>query len=103
MSESDRTPRRRVGVRELRQNLSVHLRAVKAGESFDVTERGNVVARLEPPAPSTESVLERLEREGKLKRATRSIADLPAALRVQGGGATPLSDALRQMRDEERW
>ena len=60
-------------------------------------------SRLEPPAPSTESVLERLEREGKLKRVSRSVADLPVPVRIEGRGETPLSDALRQMRDEERW
>jgi prevent-host-death family protein len=37
-----------VGVRELRQNLSRHLRRVKAGESLVVTERGREVALLVP-------------------------------------------------------
>ena len=36
----------RVGVRELRQNLSVYLRKVKEGEAFEVTERGKPVAVL---------------------------------------------------------
>jgi antitoxin (DNA-binding transcriptional repressor) of toxin-antitoxin stability system len=102
MSERERE-RRRVGVRELRQNLSVYLREVKAGESLDVTERGSVVARLDPPPPPDESVLERLERKGKVARATRSLADLPAPVRVEGAGSTPASDVLRRMRDEERW
>ena len=35
-----------VGVRELRQNLSVYLDRVKAGEELTVTERGVPVARL---------------------------------------------------------
>lgn len=38
----------RVGVRELRQNLSKYLERVKAGEALTVTERGRVVARLVP-------------------------------------------------------
>ena len=38
-----------VGVRELRQNLSVYVRRVKDGESFAVTERGREVTRLTPP------------------------------------------------------
>ena len=37
-----------VGIRELRQNLSVYLERVKAGESLTVTERGSEVARLVP-------------------------------------------------------
>jgi prevent-host-death family protein len=38
----------RVGVRELRQNLSRYLERVKAGESLMVTEHGREVARLVP-------------------------------------------------------
>ncbi len=36
----------RVGVRELRQNLSVYLDRVKRGESLTVTEHGQIVAVL---------------------------------------------------------
>jgi prevent-host-death family protein len=38
----------KVGVRELRQNLSKYLDRVKEGESLVVTERGREVARLVP-------------------------------------------------------
>ena len=38
----------RVGVRELRQNLSRYLERVKDGEDLVVTERGREVARLVP-------------------------------------------------------
>jgi prevent-host-death family protein len=38
----------RVGVRELRQNLSVYLRRVRRGEKLEVTERGRPVAILQP-------------------------------------------------------
>ena len=37
-------------MRELRQNLSKYLRRVKDGETLDVSERGQVVARLVPTA-----------------------------------------------------
>jgi prevent-host-death family protein len=40
----------RVGVRELRQNLSRYLERVKAGEELIVTEHGREVARLIPVA-----------------------------------------------------
>ena len=42
----------RVGVRELRQNLSRYLDRVKAGEDLVVTEHGREVARLLPVAAS---------------------------------------------------
>ena len=47
--ENPRTPQ--VGVRELRQNLSVYLRRVEAGETLEVTEHGHSVARLTPLPP----------------------------------------------------
>ena len=39
---------KKVGVRELRQNLSVHLARVIAGETLEVTDRGHSVAVLAP-------------------------------------------------------
>ncbi len=46
---SDRgAPLSRVGVRELRQNLSVYLDRVKAGETLEVTEHGHPVGSLGP-------------------------------------------------------
>ena len=40
----------RVGIRELRQNLSVYLAQVKTGSVFTVTDRGEPVAVLKPLA-----------------------------------------------------
>src|SRR4051794_14098800 len=53
----------RVGVRELRQNLSVYLRRVRRGESLEVTERGEPVAVLQP-SPSTRDPLTALAARG---------------------------------------
>lgn len=55
----------RVGVRELRQNLSVYLRRVKEGEALEVTEHGRPVAVLGPRSPSTDW-RERLIADGRL-------------------------------------
>ncbi|MEX0985680.1 MAG: type II toxin-antitoxin system prevent-host-death family antitoxin [Actinomycetota bacterium] len=66
----------RVGVRELRQNLSVYLRRVKEGVTLVVTEHGRPVARLTPPISDT-STLERLIAEGRATPATTRIEDLP--------------------------
>ena len=51
-----------VGVRELRQNASVLLRRVKAGEIIEITEHGNPVAHLVSIEPS--SYNEYLEKNG---------------------------------------
>jgi prevent-host-death family protein len=66
----------RVGVRELRQNLSVYLRRVKEGASLEVTEHGRTVARL-VPSGERGSVFERLVAEGKVTPATGSLDELP--------------------------
>jgi prevent-host-death family protein len=88
-----------VGVRELRQNLSVYLARVKAGEPLTVAERGQAVAMLVPLAPAA-SVLDRLFSSGRATRPTRRLEDLGPP---KGPVSTRLSDALRAMRDEERY
>lgn len=94
-SESSGTP---VGVRELRQNLSVYLRRVQAGERFEVTEHGRAVAVLSPLAAG-QSVLDRMIAEGRATPATGTLAVLPPRLVLPPG--PPLSDVISQMRDEE--
>jgi prevent-host-death family protein len=86
-----------VGVRELRQNLSVYLDRVKAGESLTVTERGAEVARLVPMAAHGSSI-DRLVAEGRARPATGDLVDLGMPPVVEG---EPLSETLRRVRDEE--
>ena len=46
-----------VGVRELRQNLSVYLARIARGETLEVTDRGRAVAILAPlPGPWPSSI-----------------------------------------------
>ena len=54
-----------VGVRALRQNLSVYLARIARGETLEVTDRGRAVAIL-APLPRPVSVLDRLKAEGRL-------------------------------------
>ena len=97
MSETSERPSR-VGVRELRQNLSVHLRRVKDGERLEVTERGEPVAQLTPLPPRPMSVLDRLIAEGRATPARGHLRDLPPPPRIPG---RPLSEILQEMRDED--
>jgi prevent-host-death family protein len=90
---------KRVGVRELRQNLSVYLARVKEGQSLDVTEHGRRVARL-VPASAEDSRLERLIAEGRLTPGKGSLAELGEPPTASGKSA---SESLREMREEERW
>jgi prevent-host-death family protein len=86
-----------VGVRELRQNLSVYLRRVKAGESVEVKERGQRVAVLAPVGAKA-SALGRLIAAG---RATAAAQDLLALGPPLGRRASRrASRALGRLRDE---
>ena len=90
----------RVGVRELRQNLSVYLRRIEAGETLEVTERGRPVARLAPLPPQRMSVLDRMVSEGSaIPGRGANMADLEPPPEI-GPGPT-LSDVLAAMRDED--
>ena len=73
MSQQRHRQNKLVGVRELRQNLSVHLDRVKAGETLQVTEFGRVVAILAPLPAERLSLLERMVREGRATAPTASL------------------------------
>ena len=86
-----------VGVRELRQNLSVYLDRVKKGEALTVTEHGAAVAILRP-LPAAPTVLARLVAEGRATVPKRSLRDLPRPVNVKL--EKPLSEILDEIREE---
>lgn len=87
-----------VGIAELRQNLSQHLKRVRAGERIVVTDHNRPVATLGPP-PGQETALERLIAEGRLVAPTGPTDDLrPVALR--GAREDVATQALRDVRAE---
>jgi prevent-host-death family protein len=90
----------RVGVRELRQNLSVYLDRVKQGEMLTVTEHGLDVALLRPLPPPTD-IVGRLVAEGRASRPTRSLQELPRPLASKL--KKPLSQIIDEMRADERY
>jgi prevent-host-death family protein len=86
-----------VGIRELRQNLSIYLDRVKKGESLTVTEHGAAVALLRPLAAAP-NLLARLVAEGRARVPTRSIRELPRPHNVTL--ERPLSELLDELRAE---
>jgi prevent-host-death family protein len=86
----------RVGVRELRQNLSVYLRRVQRGESLVVTEHGRPVARL-TPLPAGTGRLDQLVAEG---RATLPVGTLGDLSPLEGPITDEASRALEEQREE---
>jgi prevent-host-death family protein len=85
----------RVGVAELRQNLSVYLRRVERGERLIVTDRNRPVAELGPAR--TGAALDRLIAEGRVSRPARR--GLPGPLQLNGDSHA-LSRALDEVRGE---
>jgi antitoxin (DNA-binding transcriptional repressor) of toxin-antitoxin stability system len=65
-----------VGLRELKNRFSEYVRLVRAGESIQVTDRGEVVAELNPPGQASArrdlppGLLE-LARQGKVRLSQR--------------------------------
>ena len=90
---------RQVGVREIRQNLSVYLDRVKAGETLHVTEYGRVVAILAPLPAERLSPLERMVREGRAIPPKGSLKDRRPP---QPGDPTapPMQQILDEMRED---
>ena len=87
-----------MGVRELRQSLSVYLRrVVEGGQTFQVTDRGRAVAILAPlPAGSTS--IERLIAAGRAAAPRGDLRELgpPRA----GRASRRVSRALGELRTE---
>ncbi|HUG31011.1 MAG TPA: type II toxin-antitoxin system prevent-host-death family antitoxin [Candidatus Limnocylindria bacterium] len=91
----------RVGVRELRQNLSVYLDRVKAGETLEVTEHGRPVASLGPHSPEPSSIVDRMIADGRITPASRDHRLLPPPPPDPAPGEPTLSAILQAMRDED--
>ena len=85
----------RIGVRELRQHASRYLDRVKAGETVEVTERGELVALLVPPHPAL-NARERLVATGKLSPGSGPLV-LPRRATARTDSAAVLDD-LREDR-----
>lgn len=88
----------RVGVRELRQNLSVYLRRVRRGEALEVTERGEPVAVLQPIERVADEIARLEARRVPLRRGAGNLADLPPPAEVEL--ERPLSVVLEELRGD---
>ena len=88
----------RVGIREMRQNLSSYARRVRAGESFVITERGAEVAQM-IPAPTLATPVDRLVAERGARRGRGSLLEMLDELPDPISGP-PTSDVLDELRAE---
>ena len=90
---------KRVGIRELRQNLSVYLAKVKAGRTLTVTDRGKAVAILRP-LDSDDSFWQELVAGGTVIPATRPWPDISPP--GEGGDSVRTASGRLQETREER-
>lgn len=91
---------RRIGVRELNQQTSHVIERVKRGEVMEVTERGQLVARLVPAQPAPGG-LERLVAEGRAVPPTLTgPVPMPAIL---GDPNVDAAAVIAEIREQERW
>ncbi len=89
----------RVGIRELKANLSAYLRRVKAGESLIITERGRPVGRIVPvrEAEALEARIQALIERGVLLGDGRPLPERgPVAV---NRGPKNLSEIIVEDRD----
>jgi prevent-host-death family protein len=82
-----------VGVRELRDGLSRHLAAVRSGRTVTVTDHGRPIARIVPV--DSQSPLERLVAEGRVRAAPTRKAPAPSPVRGQGSVSDLVAEQWR--------
>lgn len=88
-----------VGIRALKQNASKVVAEAAAGDIIVITDRGRPVAML---VPYKESRVQALIDAGLATPPKHAIRDLPPPL-PREPGQRPLTELLREMRDEERY
>jgi len=87
----------RVGIRELRQNLTRYLRRVAEGRTLRVTDRGRPVALL-GPLPEESDALGRAVAAGRLFPARLDLHELGAP--EERPMIRSISEALTEQREE---
>ena len=88
-----------IGVRELRQRASEYLKAVEAGDSFEITAHGRPIALL--VQARTASRRDLLMARGRLSPARGDLLDLGAPVKPKTGPPTP-TETLAAARASER-
>ena len=87
-----------VGIKELKNNLSRLLLAVRAGEDRVITERGRAVARIFPECPDLPDEmrgLAELAARGLVRLPQETAGDEPELVEIRG---VPLSETVREGR-----
>jgi prevent-host-death family protein len=93
-----------VTVSELNQQTARVLERIKAGETLEISEYGKPVARLVPAVPTTGvPLLDQLIAQGRAIPAAAPGPIPPTPPRDEQEDGVSLTDALTQMRTDERY
>jgi len=79
---------KRVGIRELKAQLSSCIRAVKEGHTLVITERGKAVGRITPVGESLDDRMEALVRAGVVSWNGKKLGASQPAAKVKPGSKT---------------
>jgi prevent-host-death family protein len=71
-----------IGIRDLKNNLSRHLKSVREGNAITVTDHGKPIARIEPIVKV--SKLDQLIAEGRVTPAMEPKGELPKPIKAEG-------------------
>jgi len=87
----------RVGVRDLKAQLSEYLRHVKAGETVVITEHGRTIGRIVPEAEPVEERVRRLAESGVVLWSGKRLNSFEPV--GDNEGDVLISDIVSQLRE----
>jgi prevent-host-death family protein len=87
----------KVGIRELKAQLSAYLRHVKGGATVIVTERGKPIGRIVPISQPTQEKLEALSQAGLIAWSGQRLQSLAPV--TQAKGDRTVADLLMENRE----
>jgi prevent-host-death family protein len=86
-----------IGIRELKEQLSGHIKEVKNGATLVITERGEPVARLMPISEGPEDAFQQLVDSGMVEWSGEELA--PEVPRVPVRGPKTVAELLIEDRE----
>jgi prevent-host-death family protein len=87
----------RVGIRELKAQLSHYVRLVREGRRVVVTDRGEEVAELRAVTPASPGLRELID-GGQVRWSGGKPARFPKPIPIRGG---PISDTVGELRERD--
>lgn len=88
-----------VGIRDLKANLSRHLRRVRAGERLTITDRGRPVAWMGPaPKNDADAWIWRMVAEGRVRWNGRKFVPPPKPVKPRTGSPSASDIVLEDRR-----